>query len=69
MVKMTMNLRTIKITDNEDAWSEVDENELISSQVDTLLTAPDFVEPSEKQDIYNFAPGEDKNPCQCIYAR
>ncbi|CAG2257671.1 unnamed protein product [Mytilus edulis] len=49
-------------SDEDDKWSEVDENELMSGQADTLLTAPDFVEPAERQLIYNFAPGEGQIP-------
>ena len=48
--------------DEDDKWSEVDECELMSGEADTLLSAPGFVEPSERDIVYNFAPGEGQIP-------
>ena len=46
----------------EDPWNEVDESELCACTLDTLLTAPDFVEDCERDKILNFAPGESNHP-------
>ena len=46
----------------EDPWNEVDESELCAGTLDTLLTAPDFVEDCERDKILNFAPGESNHP-------
>lgn len=46
----------------DDKWGEVDECELMSGEADTLLSAPEFVEPSERDMVYNFAPGEGQIP-------
>ena len=62
-------------TDNKDEvhsdWSE-NENQIdsnISPGIqDTMLSAPDFVEPSEKDFIFNFAPGEGRQPV-CFYSQ
>lgn len=50
---------------DSDVWSEFDpSNEGTESPgiQDTMLSAPDFVETSEKDFIYNFVPGEGKVP-------
>lgn len=51
--------------------SGVDECELMSGEVDTPLSAPGFVEPSERDIVYNFAPGEGQIPISVyqFYAR
>ena len=49
-------------SDKNDEWSEVDEAELMSGQADTMLTAPDYIEPGERDHIYHFAPGEGSIP-------
>ena len=41
----------------EDEWSE-DETEIPAGVTDTMLTPPDYVDNSERQQIYNVAPGE-----------
>ncbi|XP_028404015.1 uncharacterized protein LOC114526630 [Dendronephthya gigantea] len=43
----------------EDEWSE-DEAEIPAGVTDSMLTPPDFVSDSERQEIYNVAPGEGK---------
>jgi hypothetical protein len=45
----------------EDEWSE-DEEEIPAGVTDSMLTPPDFVDDSEKQEIYNFAPAEGNRP-------
>ena len=45
----------------EDEWSE-DEAEIQAGVTDSMLTPPDFVDDSERQEIYNFAPGEGNRP-------
>ena len=45
----------------EDEWSE-DEAEIPAGVTDSMLTPPDFVNDSERQEIYNFAPGEGIRP-------
>jgi hypothetical protein len=45
----------------EDEWSE-DEAEIPAGVTDSMLTPPDFVNDSERQQIYNFAPGEGNRP-------
>jgi hypothetical protein len=45
----------------EDEWSE-DEAEIPAGVTDSMLTTPDFVDDSEKQEIYNFAPAEGSRP-------
>jgi hypothetical protein len=46
----TKHLQTNSLSDDDDddAWSEFDDAEIMSGATDTLLTAPDFVEPHEK---------------------
>ena len=44
----------------EDEWSE-DETEIPAGVTDTMLT-PDYVDNSERQQIYNIAPGEGNTP-------
>ena len=58
----TINLdyRTNSVT-SEDEWSE-DETKLCPGVTDSMLTAPDFVDDSERQEIYNFAHGEGNRP-------
>jgi hypothetical protein len=48
--------------EDEDRWSEVDDEELMSGQADTLLTTQDFIEPGDRDLLYNFAPGEGSVP-------
>ena len=45
----------------EDDWNE-DEAEIPAGVTDSMLTAPDFVDDSERQEIYNFAPAEGNRP-------
>ena len=45
----------------EDQWSE-DEAEIPAGTTDSMLTTSDFVSDNEKQEIYNFAPGEGNKP-------
>ena len=45
----------------EDEWSE-DEAEIPAGVTDSMLTPPDFVDDSERQEIYNFDPGEGNRP-------
>ena len=45
----------------EDEWSE-DETELPAGVTDTMLNPPDYVDNSERQQIYNVAPGEGNTP-------
>jgi hypothetical protein len=45
----------------EDEWSE-DKAEIPAGVTDSMLTPPDFVDDSEKQEIYNFAPAEGNRP-------
>ena len=44
-----------------DEWSE-DETEIPAGVTDTMLTPPDYVNNSERQQIYNIAPGEGNTP-------
>ena len=48
-----------QITSNspQDEWTE-DKAEIPAGVTDSMLTPPDFVNDSETQEIYNFAPGE-----------
>ena len=48
-------------TDPDDDWSE-DEAEIPAGVTDSMLTSPDFVDDSERQEIYNFAPAEGNRP-------
>ncbi len=48
-------------TNPEDDWSE-DEAEIPTGVTDNMLSAPDFVDDNERQDIYNFAPAEGNRP-------
>ena len=52
--------KTISNT-SEDEWSE-DEAEIPADVTDSMLTSSDFVSDIEKQEIYNFAPGEGNRP-------
>ena len=45
----------------EDEWSE-DETEIPAGVTDTMLTPPNYVDNSERQQIYNIAPGEGNTP-------
>ena len=45
----------------DDQWSE-DEAEIPAGTMDSMLTTSDFVSDNEKQEIYNFAPGEGNKP-------
>ncbi|XP_028418500.1 uncharacterized protein LOC114543885 [Dendronephthya gigantea] len=45
----------------EDEWSEA-EAEIPAGVTDSMLTPPDFVSDSERQEIYNVAPGEGNRP-------
>ena len=45
----------------DDQWSE-DEAEIPAGTTDSMLTSSDFVSDNEKQEIYNFAPGEGNKP-------
>ena len=45
----------------DDQWSE-DEAEIPAGTTDSMLTTSDFVNDNEKQEIYNFAPGEGNKP-------
>ena len=45
----------------EDEWSE-DETEIPAGVTDTMLTPPDYVHNTERQQIYNIAPGEGNTP-------
>ena len=44
-----------------DGWTEVDA-EIPAGITDTMLTATDFLEDSERAQIYNIAPGEGNRP-------
>ena len=46
-----------KSSPNDDDWSE-DEAEIPAAVTDSMLTATDFLDDSERQHVYNFAPGE-----------
>ncbi len=48
-------------TTPEDEWSE-DEAEIPAGVTDSMLTAPDFVNDNERENIYNFAPAEGNRP-------
>ncbi|XP_062579577.1 uncharacterized protein LOC134241554 [Saccostrea cucullata] len=48
--------------DDDDKWSEVDIYESMCGEADTLLTAPSFVDQSEMEQVYNYAPGEGSIP-------
>ena len=52
----------VKDTDDSDQWSETDENEVHPGILDTMLTAPDFVENSERDYVFSFAPAEGNVP-------
>ena len=45
----------------DDQWSE-DKAEIPAGTTDSMLTTSDFVSDNEKQEIYNFAPGEGNKP-------
>ena len=45
----------------EDEWSK-DETEIPAGVTDTMLTPPDYVDNSERQQIYNVAPEEGNTP-------
>ena len=45
----------------EDEWSE-DETEIPADITDTMLTPPDYVDNSERQQYYNVTPGEGNTP-------
>ena len=45
----------------EEEWSK-DETEIPAGVIDTMLTPPDIVDNSERQQIYNVAPGEGNTP-------
>ena len=45
----------------EDDWSE-DEAEIPAAVTDSMLTPTDFVDDTERQEIYNFAPAEGNRP-------
>ena len=45
----------------QDEWSE-DEAEIPAGVTDTMLTPPDYVDNTERQQIYNIAPGEGNTP-------
>ena len=45
----------------DDQWSE-DEAKIPAGTTDSMLTTSDFVSDNEKQEIYNFAPGEGNKP-------
>ena len=49
------------VDDDKDDWSE-DEAETPAGVTDTMLTATDFLEDSERQHILNVAPGEGSRP-------
>ena len=46
----------------EDPWNEVDESELCAGTLDTLYSAPDFVEDFERDKVMNLASGESNQP-------
>ena len=47
----------------EDEWSENEDGEEVSpGQMDTMLTAPDFLEDHERDLVFNVAPGEGATP-------
>ena len=54
----TSNEEDDQITSN----SPQDEAEIPAGVTDSMLTPPDFVNDSERQEIYNFAPGEGNGP-------
>ena len=55
----TSNDEDDQITSNspQDEWTE-DEAEIPAGVTDSMLTTPDFVNDSKRQEIYNFAPGK-----------
>ena len=59
---ITTNSGNDKDNQSDDEWSEIDESEVMAGMSDTLLSAQDFIEPNERDMIYNFAPGEGSVP-------
>jgi hypothetical protein len=55
------NISSNNLDTPEDEWSEV-EAEIPAGVTDSMLTPPDFVADSERQEIYNFAPAEGNKP-------
>ena len=49
---------------NDNNWIE-DEDEIPAGVTDTMLTAPDFLDDSEQENILNVAPAEGSIP-ECI---
>ncbi|CAB3986940.1 Hypothetical predicted protein [Paramuricea clavata] len=49
------------LTSSENEWSE-DETEIPAGVTDSMLTPTDFVDDTERQHIYNVAPGEGSRP-------
>lgn len=49
-------------SDDDDGWSETEDEPPVSGLSDTLLSAQDFIEPGEREKVYNFAPGEGAIP-------
>ena len=59
--------------DDSDKWSEADELEeelLVNPGIlDTMLTSPDFVESSERDFVFSFAPSEGNIPLSVFLER
>ena len=49
-------------TETSDAWNEVDQAELCSGTLDTMLTSPDCLDESERKHVFSLAPGEGSRP-------
>ena len=52
----------MKVDNSEDDDFSEDEAEIRAGVTDTMLTATDFLDDSERQQIYNIAPGEGNRP-------
>ena len=58
----TLNVgKTNEMLNDEDEWSEI-EAEIPAGVCDTMLTATNFMDDSERQDILNVAPAEGNRP-------
>lgn len=60
-VQNGIGYETASIYTSEDDRSE-NETEILASDTDSMWTTSDFVSDSERQEIYNFAPGEANRP-------
>ena len=56
--------------DDTDEWSKFDPSKESTDNPgiqDTMLTSPRLVEPSEKDFVYNYAPGEGRTPVSVFF--